>query len=75
MELEEETKDPESLSNHLRDFYDTNDQDPLLPCEAPLDIANDQESPDQPCPLSTAGPLEYMYVHQLFAKHSSHQAL
>ena len=27
IELEEETKDPESLSNRLRDFDDVNDQD------------------------------------------------
>ena len=56
IELEEETKDPESLSNRLRDFDDLNNQDPLLPREATLNIANDQESPDPPSPRQTADP-------------------
>ena len=55
IELEEETKDPVSLSNRLRDFNDVNDQGPLLPREAPLNIANDQELPDPPCLPPTAG--------------------
>lgn len=57
IELEEETKDPESLSNRLRDFDDLNDQDPLLPREAPLNIATDHESPNLPRPPQTAAPL------------------
>ena len=56
IELEEETKDPESLSNRLRDFDDVNDQGPLLPREAPLNITNDQELPDPPCHPPTADP-------------------
>ena len=53
IELEEETKDPESLSNRLRDFDDVNDQGPLLLRELPL---NDQELPDPPCHPPTADP-------------------
>ena len=56
IELEKETKDPESLNNRLRDFDDLNGQDPLLPQEVPLNITNHQESPDQPCSPSTPAP-------------------
>ena len=56
IELEEETKDPESLNNRLRDFNDLNGQDPLLPQEVPLNITNRQESPDLSCSPPTPAP-------------------
>ena len=56
IELEEETKDPDSVSNRLCDFNDLTGQDPLHPQEEPFNITNHQESPDLPCPPPSAAP-------------------